>query len=487
MKSLDSFGGSIQITHNNCSTLQSNFGAFITFLNLFIVSLLFYAFGKDFFTRKNPSVVNSSISTIEYPFIKNLTLTNYTFAFRFENVDGALIELPDQIYFQLLNYYYRKNEKLEYEYIYIKPLNFSKCDKSNFIEINLTDYFCLDDNFSIRGNYPSDDINLLSLEVYRCLENSTNPITHETCAKDTIKDVNFNNLYLTIIYQSIIFEPNSYSDPLKKKLLSTYLLLDQNYYKSFNLYLNEVILTNDYGWLLTNINNSTAFTSRSDRMDFFTKDKSESLLAGIYMYGENKYDYYYREYPKLQSLVAQVGGVLEFFITISKFLVENYNFISFNISISKLHTKKSGNVLNNNNQEEFNNNKALKNGEESSNNINIIKSNFSEVCYENKLEIKTSRKNDDNLVHNDIVSNYDVAKTIKFKTKILEEEKEKEFRSPFYYLFATNCVFSVLCSKFINKEEVSRYIKLEENYYKSLNYSTIFMKSLSNVELYEIP
>ena len=58
--------------------------------------------------------------------------------------------------------------------------------------------------------------------------------------------------------------------------------------------------------------------------------------------------------------------------------------------------------------------------------------------------------------------------------------EENKFKSPFYYLFATNCVISLLCNKCFNKEEVNKYKKLEERYYESLNYSTVFLKLSSH-------
>ena len=356
MNKLDFFGGPINIYHNGKTKLTSSFGGLISLLILIMLGVLFYGFGQDFFLRKNPAFMKSTISPHSYPFHK-LTNKNLSLVFRLEDVNGSAVNMSDQWYHQIVNKKYINDKKTKEFYISEEyPISLVKCNSSllflnNTFEktYNLDTMLCPIFNKTLIGGFwDSDEIGYIEMNLYSCEEGNLNPLTQEKCGSNDLKNIYYNtDIYFTIYFQETVINPDNYISGIRKKMNNIYLLLDPLFLKHADLYIKEVLLTTDYGWLIHQIDIEKSFTISKIQYDMKSNNPNKSgnkMLIRNFIYLERESDNFKREYPKLQNVAAQVGGIIKIGILLAEFIVKSFNLNMFIISISNLLNKRFKNT-----------------------------------------------------------------------------------------------------------------------------------------------
>ena len=100
----------------------------------------------------------------------------------------------------------------------------------------------------------------------------------------------------------------------------------------------------DYGWIIENKSEQILLGFNEVNFDIIAIDPSTSTkYFETIIYFDKKQDIYLREYPKIQTLLAELGGILNFFIVVFKTLSNIYASFHLRLKLIKaLDHKNSG-------------------------------------------------------------------------------------------------------------------------------------------------
>lgn len=345
MEKLDFLGGKLTFYTDKKSTSQTKFGGFISVLVIIILGLLIFAFGQDFFKRTNPSVVQSTVFDQKYPeYIVNNG--NFSIAFALEDDGGNVINRPDlfNIRFSYFSYDIGSDNKWE-ETAFIN-LDVVECtremieDETNFFDRKELIYCPKLKNITLGGYWDTNFIRGMEIDVTQCKEGELN-FFNEPCGSNSERQKYLTDkMYFALYFPQVIVNPNSYDRGLQKVIKTNYYMIDPLVQKNPYFFFQESILKTDYGWLLKDEVADNLLGFKHNYMDIVSQNLlqggefSTSLtICSIYM--DREINEFRREYNKIQTLAAQVGGVMKLFLTLGSLLINEYNLLTTKLSLGK--------------------------------------------------------------------------------------------------------------------------------------------------------
>jgi len=258
----------------------------------------------------------------------------------------------------------------------ITPVPIERCNlttnllgyENYFNEVPFLDYhYCLPVNQSvkIKGAYAEvPAFSFFANFILRCRNNSA--LNKTDCYENSKIDTYLDSTNFLIKFIDYTFNSNV-NEPGQAYLRSEAFVLNPNLQKRVVFNIRSVDYTTDYGFVFESLESNTYYTIGDARE---TIDTSLLLgrIASIHFTMDPKKDFYKRSYMKVQTLLANVGGVIKSLLVISKifsylFTKELY-FLELVSSLFIL--DESDLVIKNKLLPNFNNQKP-------ENNINIIK------------------------------------------------------------------------------------------------------------------
>ena len=202
-------------------------------------------------------------------------------------------------------------------------------DPSEFARLGLNGTHCLPNEVIKLGGYWDEEIfDYFSVQLKICQNSSSNNIMCKST--EEISDF-MKNKYLKIYITNHNFDALNYETPLTRNLKMFYQILDSKLSKSMELYLqNHYILTDD-GFFLESLNVVHSFKQGEVMTDMKLKSDDENWLFTFNVYSSDLQTNINRNYEKMQTLLARLGGICNFLFLfgfmISKF-ENHYNLIS---------------------------------------------------------------------------------------------------------------------------------------------------------------
>ena len=204
------------------------------------------------------------------------------------------------------------------------------------------------------GDWDGQFVNYFNFNFLKCPEGEFN-IHGDPCGsvKDE-QDMISNYIYASFFFPIILVDPSNYTSPLIKDIKNVYYQLDNNIVKNGIIKMGEIVISSDNGWIIESRINEGLISYESLVNDYsllstYIEDEYfRNLYGSISIYMNKRYVKYIRTYEKIQTLAANVGGVLKIFTfifallnkTYSKFLLEYelINYIkSYNFGDSSVH------------------------------------------------------------------------------------------------------------------------------------------------------
>ena len=332
IKRIDFLGGNINIQYKGNLGPKSVFGGIITILLLILTALLILGFGSDFFNRTNPSLYVQDVSPLDYKKF-NITNNNLPISFRFENFRAEMID-QEQIYyfFDIFHSVFERSQKdgvmtlksqelLDYKICEEK--DFSE-NKSLFNQKNLKNSFCINyekrESLSFGGDWDGNFIHYISVYFVKCPQGGFNrkgiPCGSEEINKKLVSSYFFASVFVPIV----LVDPSNLEAPLIRDLKNYYFPIDNNIVKNHILRFEETVISSDIGWLIESINEQSIVFFNSVMSDYSLISSFQDDPYFKYVYGSTalvmnkKYKKYVRTYEKIQTLAANVGGILSIYI-----------------------------------------------------------------------------------------------------------------------------------------------------------------------------
>ena len=319
---IDLFGYSPSFYITSNRTYQSKLGSVFTIVYFILIFTASFLFGKDFYLKLSPKVIDSKVVNTEY---KNITIDNSNFklAFRLEDYVGTFLES---------NLF-----KIEAYYIMLDILNNNQITKNISVisDCNLTDIksdynpenaraYCLslDSPLLFGGDWSADFLNYFIVMV------SPNPDIKN--ASHLIIDLP-DGISFNYYYNDYVFIANDFENPIQIKFTNKFYYLNPFSLRKDKIYYASQILNNDNGWIFASTNLDEKYIQQHVISDYYSLDLTFQDRFNYYfaeIYYSTDYRSINRSYMKIQELVAYVGGIMKaLFVAIQIVMVFYNNFL----------------------------------------------------------------------------------------------------------------------------------------------------------------
>ncbi len=181
----------------------------------------------------------------------------------------------------------------------------------------------IEDKVTIKNNF-GDAINGFSfgvLEVRKCRNNTA--IGKTDCFSDEHINTFVKNFYIPMYTVNNEVDNFNQTHPGQVFLQENVLPVSTSLHKLFEFFVREVNYKTDVGYLYEIIQEDK-FSIHEPRQEIYTLDStSETMVAPLYYHASSTGEYYNRSYLKLQSLLANIGGIVKGVMLISS-MIERY-------------------------------------------------------------------------------------------------------------------------------------------------------------------
>ena len=415
-KYVDFFSIRFHLYTNNQPRFRNTFGGIMSFIFILICLVIFISSSYEDIFKLNPISSKSEIVESEPKKINInkekiwIPFRMVTYGEKFVDHRGILYILP---YFVEGKYNNVTGINLKYNL-----LNYTLCNETSMINkannykinIKLNESFCIDTkDISFGGSWNGKFINYIEINLYLCKDGMDLNISDPKCYKlDSLLD---NSWILEIYYPVVQFQPTNLETPMAVIYRNYYYRLSGYANKIQRLYLQEHILSDDKGTIMSKSKNSSfwgASTLYGD--DYYlpynkniVHKNSSSRIYTLNIYMDEGYIYYTRTYKKLFLIIANV-------IPLIRIVLYFFNKVTQHIKMSFVKRKLAGLIFENKEKSKCS---LIKLRRVNNNNLSMNK----------KIIIKKKDKKKNKIINNNIIIDN------KSLNEINKDYKEKEFKN----------------------------------------------------------
>jgi len=334
IKYIDMFVTKCTFYNEKMPKLYTITGGIFSILSILACIIIFLILSLDDLKRKYPITTISSIPSEGYRKIKfgkekiwiPWSIVDYNN--KFINHTGLLFPII---------YYYSGIKDIDDYKITKKILNYKLCnetsmayDNTNYqITVPLNKIYCIEmDDLEIGGSWITEYINYIEFDLYYCEdginydENNTKCTSHKKI-KNIIGENN--SLDIAVFYPIVQFQPTNKTNPVIVIYREYFYHLSRYSYKIERLYLQENVLTDDSGWILSKESNKSYWgLNNKDGDSYFNGNEKDLMNEGnsrVYsfnLYLEPGIILYKRYYKKLYTIFSDFFPVAYIIFIIMK-------------------------------------------------------------------------------------------------------------------------------------------------------------------------
>lgn len=322
-KHLDILSSNIRFFLNGHKSLKTKFGGFLSFSIIILGLVGFFFYLSKIIDRSEPTVSMNKIYTPES--IYYLNTTESVFAFRLADRLGNVIN--DTYYTPIAQhwkYFYVKDDKGNMKMNFnFTNLKFSKCESLNlntpeFNEVyqkkDLSRHWCLNPGQIIEIKNPfggNSDYSYINIYFTHC--------THlgAQCEKRDKID-NFLTSYIAeLFFKSYYVDNFNYQEPLQPYIYTFNEFSSSAFFKRIFYEIKTLEHFSDDGLVVPDEKTRSKFSVENLKsiFDYRNTDMNGGKLLFQFTYTFNTNGFketYYRSYKKIQNLLAEIGGFLNF-------------------------------------------------------------------------------------------------------------------------------------------------------------------------------
>lgn len=362
----------VGFTIDRNETYKTYIGFSLTVVYILLIALAFFAFGRDIFEKRKPSVVYNKDTTKSS--IYTFNSSNLVFTLYDGNSQEPIIDIERKLFFYWELFYNYPGGYDTYTYY------FSKCSNSTLdyfnetLTIDRSNYYCLNEGSSIvaRGSRSDKYFYSSRIQVDYC-ENEKFNKTDCLPIPEIKKQL---PLRISMAFNIDDFYINSLlRDPIVKKIFQTSINSSVENWGRIIFDMIMVDFTSDNGWIIES--NSIFFSSTIDKVSFSNMGIPGTKTLFSHQFLNSSWsNLYKRNYVKVQQIFANIGGIIAIIEIILR-IICNYlvdpdlqrifynqlnqsktsNHEKINLTLEKTNTNptKGDNFINNNNNLKDNN------------------------------------------------------------------------------------------------------------------------------------
>lgn len=328
----DIFGYKPSFLINNSSSFKTTFGALISLLIVGLIITSTWFFGKDVIFRQEPSVIFTTYNDPN-PLRINLTDKNFIFAVGVTYPNNTMF-IDDKIFTLDVQRVTMLRDGNGNFITTTEDLATIQCSQKNitivpeyFKNMDLSTLLCIKDtNTYVKGDYGQEEYSYLHFGFNKC-QNTTENNNHCSSASDM--SLHLNGGYISMFMSDSYVVPTNFSYPFATYGKNMYDSMSDNIYKEFNIYLSTVQVKSDQGWLLQDISLDTGFQIATTQQMWDMRDTSDMFYSLNFRCSLNR-QVISRKYVKVQTVGANVGGVMRFLLIFGELIVYYFRQLNFN-------------------------------------------------------------------------------------------------------------------------------------------------------------
>jgi hypothetical protein len=320
IKNFDRFALPISLTHKGREEYKSSLGGLLSIIAYLIILINAWLLGMDIYKKENPIVIVSEENVT--PMNISLVPDDFFLAFYFSDENNNIFE--DETIMSLRavffsNYIFENGSQAYNEY----EVELVSCDKIYVKENSLVEYSFLtklkcikERSILLGGSWSEPYIYGLNLKVFYC-KNDT--ISSNCKPMEQIEEI-IRTQYINIYYQSLQVNAKNYNNPFKKVSALSYFLLETSFHKQLNFYFQKTNILSDSGIIFPD------FIQTHSQIGFLNVDidvslSKDSQIILIEIYFSHNIKYYNRSYIKIQTIFANLGGIINILFLLGKLTI----------------------------------------------------------------------------------------------------------------------------------------------------------------------
>jgi hypothetical protein len=325
VKKVDMFGQEIKLRINKQTVSKTFVGGILSNLMFILLFLMFFFQAQDVFYKTNPFI------SLEQQVLKHapeLVLDYYSFpmAASLTGMTNLGIYLPNFFKYSAILFWGNTDadefNQQHFDLIPCKKDFFPNIEKEVFYDLALDRALCVENqNFTLSGSYSDKYMAFLTYKISICV-NSTES---SNCAptEEIMSYLSSTSFFWNVYYQDTNINCQDANYPVSYNIVNFYQTISTTSYKFSELYIRKQNLESDEGLIFKDSKESSSIAFDYYRFDSSNLDDSKTLVE-IYILVSNNKLIYHRSYMKIQSVLANVGGLANILKIV--FLIMSYIF-----------------------------------------------------------------------------------------------------------------------------------------------------------------
>lgn len=329
LKSLDFYGIRPSLYFHGEKVKGTGFGFLLTALLFLFSTTCFVYFGQNLYFRKNPNITSHE-EYLPNPSAFIIDPEKFPILIELNSVDIQYFT-DREMFTPVVSQFTIRNGNVS-----IRNYEMQQCNETHitgleeeykeyFRSKNLSNFFCIPkelNNLTMEGAFDQPVFQTIKFSFTLC-ENSQ----QKTCKNiDFIKET-MKTGYMGLFFIDSAIEPGSYESPKKripKEVFTNFVLSSQ---KEIDIYFKNNDILSEIGLILSEKTKETIVNYEEFQEMNFMVPENEFLM--IYLKMKQVKTVYERSYTKIQDLLGQIGGFLNFFVLFGLILNSFYVKITF--------------------------------------------------------------------------------------------------------------------------------------------------------------
>ncbi|CAD8108683.1 unnamed protein product [Paramecium primaurelia] len=342
LKKVDVFSQPVFLLIKQEQGHKTLFGACLT---LGLITFFLYLLILNLYEMRQRKNLNSLSTEIYHaqPQQFKLNEQNFTLTFAFQSpsfytyIDESVYVVEAKI--QTKTTRIAGNEKID-EWT-TKDLPLTTCTPKLIRQVELQDYFshlvlptnyCIDWNIikelSLEGTFDSQVYSSILFQFKIC--NELTKKSKECKSRDEIKKQLEQN-YFSLQMSSYVIDVNNEDHPFLTKGEDIFTTISSKIFKEISFYMQPITVFTDLGLISENyqIQNTLRYKRHTEMIDLNESD----LIMNVVIRLDQIEQQYYRNYPKIQIILSQIGGLWQVFFTAAFLIQKPINMLSYYVRI----------------------------------------------------------------------------------------------------------------------------------------------------------
>ena len=331
-------------------------GGIFTIISLFLCLLIFIIFSLDDLKRTFPSTSISHIPSEGYRKIK-FGEEKIWIPWRIVDYNNNEFINHTGLLYPIISYISGTKIKNSKDFNLTKKiLNYKLCNETSMINENniyqitvpLNELYCIDmEDLDMGGSWITEFIYYIKFEIFYCEDGIDYNETNSKCSSfNQIKNFigSDNSLEFDIYYPIVEFQPTNKTFPFTVIYRNYFYHISKYVNKINRIFLQENVLTDDYGWILKKEQNNSYWGLNSISGDTYFIGKENDLMNegstsraySFNLYLEPGIIHYKRQYKKLYTIFSDFIPVAYFIFVIMKNITKIFKKVESNKKMIEL-------------------------------------------------------------------------------------------------------------------------------------------------------